>query len=86
VNKRVAVCNLCNCENELDPNKPGVKSEYFSSVNSDIPELTYPTIDYTAPPNLKHTLAFSPHYMFMLDISHISKEISFASYVKHILK
>lgn len=74
-------CNLCLNENELDSSKPGVKTEYFNSSTSDVPELTIPSVDFNAPPNLKHSVSFMPHYMFMIDISNISKDISFATYV-----
>jgi len=86
LNKRIAICNLCNCENELDPSKPGVKSEYFNTNISDVPELSSPTIDYYAPANLKHANEFKPHYMFMIDISYISKQMGFSAYVSHNLK
>lgn len=85
-NKRVITCNLCLNENELDPSKPGVKNEYFNSQTSEIPELTVPTLDFNAPPNLKHSVNFSPHYIFLIDSSQISKEISFTSYVSKFLK
>jgi transcription elongation factor Elf1 len=81
--KRVIICNLCQSENELDPSKPGVKSEYFNSTITDVTELSYPTIDFNAPPNLKHSVNFMPHYIFLIDISHVSKEISFATYVRN---
>lgn len=85
-NKRIITCNLCQNENELDPSKPGVKSEYFNSNPSDVLELTVPTVDFNAPPNLKHTVGFQPHYIFLIDISRLAKEISFATYVSKFIK
>ncbi len=81
-NKPIAVCNLCGCENELDSSKPSVKSEYFSSTVGSVPELTVPTIDFIAPPLMKHALPFSPHYAFMIDISSLSYDLGLPAYVR----
>lgn len=80
-NKAYAVCNICQGETELNSSKPGVKPQYFSSDFSNTPELNTPTVDFFAPPNLKHNNSFSPRYFFMIDISQVSKETQFASYV-----
>ena len=77
----MAICNICNCENELDTTNPSVKSEYFSSDTSNIFELSYPTVDFYAPSNMKHTNPFTPHYIFLIDISSLSVELSLGSYV-----
>jgi hypothetical protein len=79
--KKSAVCNLCNCENELDNNNPAVKNDYLSSDFSNVPELVNPTIDFCAPNNMKHTNPFFPHYIFMIDITNISFQLGFPSYV-----
>ena len=80
-NKRVAVCNLCKLENELDSNKGTVKSEYFNSDTSSVPELVSPTVDFLAPNSMKHSLDFFPHYIFMIDITTVSNDIGLSSYV-----
>lgn len=85
-NRSVAICNLCSCENELDSTKPWVKSEYFSSSVSSVPELSIPTIDFMAPPSMKHTTPFAPHYIFMIDISSLSYDLGLPAYVNLILK
>lgn len=82
--KKSAICNLCNCENEFDNTNPGVKSDYFSSDFSSCPELTNPTVDFTAPANMKHTNPFAPYYIFLIDISHYSFQLGFPSYVTYI--
>jgi transcription elongation factor Elf1 len=80
-NKQVAICNICSCENELDTSKNSVKSEYFNSLGSHVPELRNPTVDFDTPSNMKHTVPFAPHYMFMIDISQISCELGLPNYV-----
>ena len=80
-NKQVAICNLCQFENEFNMEKPGVKSEYFNSDYSTCPELVKPTIDFIAPTNYKSSKSFVPHYFFMIDISENSYQIGLPSYV-----
>ena len=80
-NKQVAICNLCQYENELDINKPGIKSDYLNSDYSNCPELTKPTIDFVAPTNFKSSKIFVPHYLFMIDISESSYQLGLPSYV-----
>ena len=80
-NKQVAVCNLCQFENEFDMDKPGIKNEYFNSDYSECPELVKPTIDFIAPNNFKSNKIFTPHYLFMIDITENSYSIGLPSYV-----
>ena len=80
-NKQVAVCNLCQFENEFDMDKPGIKNEYFNSDYSECPELVKPTIDFIAPNNFKSSKLFTPHYLFMIDITENSYSIGLPSYV-----
>ena len=80
-NKQVAICNLCQYENELDINKPGIKSDYLNSDYSNCPELTKPTVDFIAPTNFKASKIFVPHYLFMIDISETSFQLGLPSYV-----
>ena len=80
-NKQVAICNLCQYENEFDLNKPGIKNEYFNSDNSTCPELVKPTIDFIAPKNFKSSKIFLPHYLFMIDITESSYSIGLPGYV-----
>ena len=80
-NKQVAICNLCNYENVLEIDKPGIKSEYFNSDYSNCPELVKPTIDFIAPSNFKSSKLFIPHYLFMIDISENSFQLGLPSYV-----
>lgn len=79
-NKRVAICNLCSSQIELDPNNPLMKSEYLHNRDNS-PELTFPTVDFLAPTAMKHTNQFQPHYLFMFDISQLSLELGFPSYI-----
>ena len=85
-NKQVAICNLCQYENELDINRPGIKSEYLSSDFSSCPELTKPTIDFIAPKNFKSSKLFVPHYLFMIDISEYSYQLNLPSYIINSIK
>jgi len=80
-NKRVAVCNLCGTDNELESTNPKVKSEYFNA-SSYAPELNCPTVDYIVPNNLKHKVAFIPHYIFAIDVSQISVDFGLPIYVR----
>ena len=80
-NKQVAICNLCQNENEFENSKPGVKSDYFNSDYSTCPELSKPTIDFIAPTNFKSSKLFVPHYLFMIDISENSYQLGLPSYV-----
>ena len=80
-NKQIAVCNLCQFENEFDMDKPGIKNEYFNSDYSECPELVKPTIDFIAPNNFKSNKIFTPHYLFMIDITENSYSIGLPSYV-----
>lgn len=82
-NKRVATCNLCGTQNELDTTNPKVKPEYFNSSVS-VPELMSPTVDFIAPNNMKHNVPFAPHYIFMIDVSKISVDACLPTYVIHI--
>ena len=79
-NKRIATCNLCSYQNELDTTNPKVKSEYFNS-SIPVPELSVPTIDFIAPNSMKHQVAFIPHYLFMIDVSNIAVEVGLPSYI-----
>lgn len=79
-NKRVATCNLCNNENEIDSSNSAIKSEYFNS-NILVPELVSPTVDFNAPAALKHKVDFKPHYIFLIDTSTISLECGIPAYV-----
>ena len=85
-NKQVAVCNLCQFENEFDMDKPGIKNEYFNSDYSECPELVKPTIDFIAPNNFKSNKLFTPHYLFMIDITENSYSIGLPSYVINSIK
>ena len=80
-NKQVAICNLCQYENELEINKPGIKNEYLTSDYNNCPELVKPTIDFIAPTNFKSSKIFIPHYLFMIDISEYSYQLGLPSYV-----
>ena len=80
-NKQVAICNLCQYENEFSAEKPGLRSEYFNSDYSSCPELVKPTIDFIAPTNFKSTKPFVPHYLFMIDISENTYQIGLPAYV-----
>ena len=80
-NKQVAICNLCQYENELEINKPGIKSEYLTSDYTNSPELIKPTIDFIAPTNFKSSKLFIPHYLFMIDISENSYQLGLPAYV-----
>ena len=80
-NKQVAICNLCQYENEFDIEKPGIKSEYFNTDYSNCPELVKPTIDFIAPSNFKSAKPFIPHYLFMIDITENSFQIGLPLYV-----
>jgi hypothetical protein len=79
--KRSAICNICNCENEFENTNPAIKSDYFNSDFNGCPELSSPTVDFCAPTNMKHTNAFAPHYIFMIDISSFSFQLGFPAYV-----
>ena len=80
-NKQIAICNLCRYENELDIGKPGIKSEYLNNDYSNCPELTKPTIDFIAPSNFKSSKVFTPHYLFMIDISENSYQLGLPGYI-----
>ncbi len=80
-NKQIAICNLCRYENELDIDKPGIKSEYLNNDYSNCPELTKPTIDFIAPSNFKSSKVFIPHYLFMIDISENSYQLGLPGYI-----
>ena len=80
-NKQIAVCNLCQYENEFDSTKPGIKNDYFNSDYSGCPELVKPTIDFIAPNNFTSKKKFEPHYLFMIDITENSYTIGLPSYV-----
>ena len=81
-NKHVAICNICNFENDFDITKPGMKNEYFNADFSSVPELTSPTVDFIAPSSFNtDTREFQPHYLFMIDTSVTSLELGLPSYV-----
>jgi protein transport protein SEC24 len=80
-NKQTATCNICSCPNELDSGKNIVKNEYFGSNFSLVPELSCPTIDFTAPTTMKHANPFRPQYLFMIDISQVSYDLGFYNYI-----
>ena len=80
-NKQVAVCNLCQYENEFNMSQPGIKNDYFNTDYSGCPELAKPTIDFIAPSNFKSKKKFVPHYLFMIDIMENSINIGLPSYV-----
>ena len=61
--------------------KPGVKNEYFNNDYSECPELVKPTIDFIAPNNFKSSKLFTPHYLFMIDITENSYTMGLPSYV-----
>ena len=79
--QQVAICNLCQYENVLDSNVPGIKMEYLNSDYANCPELVKPTIDFVAPTNFKASRLFVPHYLFMIDISENSFQLGLPSYV-----
>ena len=83
--KRVAICNLCGFENELDTSNPKVKPEYITSSIS-VAELNMPTIDFIAPNNMKHNSPFEPSYLFFIDISTISCEAGVPAYVFFLIR
>ena len=80
-NKQVIICNICNMENEFDPTKPGVKSEYFNTEINDVPELSKPTVDFIAPKSFSSSKNFYPHYIFMIDISFVSINLGLPNYI-----
>ena len=79
--KRIAICNCCNYELELNLTNPGVKNEYFSADLSHNIELNFPTVDFIAPKKFMSKQAFSPIYVIMIDISQLSIDLGFAAYV-----
>lgn len=80
MNKRIAVCNICSCHNELDSNNPTVKSDYFNN-SANVPELCCPTVDFHAPSTMKHNFTFEPHYIFMIDVTQASIDCGVPAYV-----
>ena len=80
-NQQVAICNLCKYENVLENAQPGIKSDYLNRDYSNCPELVKPTIDFIAPTNFKSSKLFTPHYLFMIDISENSYHLGLPSYV-----
>ena len=83
--KRIAVCNCCNYELELNTNNSVLKSDYLSSDLSNVVELANPTVDFIAPQKFVSKMAFNPVYAIFIDISQQSIEIGFASYVIEII-
>lgn len=79
-NRRIAKCNLCQMENEMESN-PAVKSEYYSSDTSSVPELSIPTVDFIAPSLMKGTTKYNPHYLFMIDCTQMSQDLGLTSYI-----
>lgn len=84
-NQRIAVCNLCGCENDLESCKSTAKGEYFYSDISGVTELTHPTVDFIAPASMKHNQPFNPHYIFLIDISQVSNDLGLSAYVNHLI-
>ena len=80
-NKQVIICNICEMENEFDPTKPGVKSEYFNTDLNEVPELSKPTVDFIAPKGFSSSKNFYPHYIFMIDISQVSINLGLPNYI-----
>jgi len=85
-NKQIAICNICHNENDFDLNIPGVKNEYLNDENTSCPELIIPTIDFIAPKKFKSKKVFIPHYLFMIDISETSYQLSLPSYILNCIK
>ena len=85
-NKQIAICNICHNENDFDLNIPGVKNEYLNDENTSCPELIIPTIDFIAPKKFKSKKIFIPHYLFMIDISETSYQLSLPSYILNCIK
>ena len=85
-NKQIAICNICHNENDFDLNIPGVKNEYLNNENTSCPELIIPTIDFVAPKKFKSKKIFIPHYLFMIDISESSYQLSLPSYILNCIK
>ena len=81
--KRVSICNCCGYELDISNNNLSVKNDYFSSDLSHIIELTCPTVDIIAPKKFTSSVSFTPVYGIMIDISQLSIDLSFASYVNH---
>jgi hypothetical protein len=79
--KRIAICNCCSYELELNLTNPAIKNEYFSADLSHTVELNSPTVDFIAPKKFMSKLAFSPVYVIMIDISQLSIDLGFAGYV-----
>jgi len=80
-NQRILVCNLCQTENILN-NDDLISQKYFVGNEQENFELISPTIDYIPPEILtKKTKKFIPHYCIMIDISSISYDLQFPSYV-----
>lgn len=79
--KRIAVCNCCGYELELNTTNSSVKSEYFSSDLSSVVELSSPTVDFVAPAKFIPKNTFTPVYAIFIDTSQLSIELGFASYV-----
>ena len=80
--KKVAICNCCNYIIDLNTNNNIVKSEYMASDLRGIPELSYPSIDFIAPEKFKSNQIFYPYYGIFIDVSPLSIEMGYASYVK----
>ena len=81
LNKKIAVCNICNYENDLDINSQGLKSEYFNNSDTSCLELVNPTIDFIAPKSFRAKKNFVPHYLFMIDISETSYQLGLPTYI-----
>lgn len=78
--RQVAICNLCSSENELDISVKGVKNSYLEADTSNVIEMTIPTIDFHLSNN-DDSKAFTPHYMFIIDISYSCYELGLSNYV-----
>ena len=81
LNKQIAICNICNYENDLSINFQGLKNEYLNNNDTSCLELINPTIDFIAPKNFKSKKIFVPHYLFMIDISETSYQLGLPSYI-----
>lgn len=79
--KRVAICNCCQYSIDISSSNNILKPEYLASDVSSVPELFSPTIDYVAPTKFLPKHSFSPAYGIFIDVSLLSIEMGFATYV-----
>ena len=81
LNKQIAICNICNYENDLSINSQGLKKEYLNNNDTSCLELVKPTVDFKAPKTFISKKIFVPHYLFMIDISETSYQLGLPSYI-----